>query len=81
LNEFETESKAAVQQIHLQVMQKKVAEAKEKSSETLKKIIVLKEKIGDKKPMENEKIQTKKDENMTINIGALSKPDNNVNKI
>lgn len=79
-DELEVESKAAVQQIHLQVMQKKVAEAKEKSSNTLQKIQVLKQKIGDKTPVESEKLQ-KKEENMTINIGALSKPDNNVNKI
>lgn len=69
-----------VQQIHLQMMQKKTAEAKEKSNATLQKINQLKQKITEKKPSEQTKIQTKKDENMVINIEALSKPDNE-NKI
>lgn len=67
-----------MQQIHLQMMQKKTAEAKEKSDATLQKIKALKEKLGE--PSENNKLQTKEDKNMTINIEALSKPDN-ANKI
>ncbi len=68
-----------VQQIHLQMMQKKTAEAKEKSSVTLQKINALKMKISEKKPTESAKIQTTEDRNV-INIEALSKPDT-ANKI
>ena len=47
--------KSNVQQIHLKVMQKKAAEAKEKSNETLAKINQLKEKI-EKKPTDTAKV-------------------------
>jgi len=62
------------------MMQKKTAEAKEKSNATLQKINELKQKLGDIKPMEASKIQTTEDKNMVINIEALTKPDNG-NKI
>jgi hypothetical protein len=46
------ESKTNVQQIHLQVMQKKAAEAKEQSTKTLQKINEIKSRINlvEKKP-------------------------------
>jgi hypothetical protein len=77
-NENEGSLNSNVTQIHLKVMQQKVAEAKEKSDQTLAKINELKKKI-DKKPAETSKVQTKKDE-MVINLEALNKP-NDANKM
>ena len=47
-----------VHQIHLELMQsqKKAAEAKERNNKTLAKINELKQKLGDKKPVESNMI-------------------------